>query len=99
MRTKIVPPEVDAVCCPQILPLLRERICQPREAAHLHSDREVLALHMRRAHFRGIGIAHDWDLLRMRCVDGTIAALAFGIFRVDLDDLGEVMTWATSQRR
>jgi hypothetical protein len=34
---------VQAVRRPQVLPLLRERIRQPREAAHAHADRQILA--------------------------------------------------------
>ena len=55
-----------AVRGPQVLPLLRERIRQPREAAHLHSDGEILPLHVRRADLFRIGFPHDWDLLRVR---------------------------------
>ena len=43
---EVVVGEVQAVRGPEVLPLLAERICQPREAAHLHSDGEVLAFHM-----------------------------------------------------
>ena len=63
---KVVVGEVKAVGSPEVLPLLRESIRQPRKAAHLHSDREILAFHMGRANLRGIGVAHDWDLLRVR---------------------------------
>ena len=63
---EVVVGEVQAICRPQVLPLLRERVRQPREAAHLHSDREVLAFHMAGADLRRVGIAHDWDLLRVR---------------------------------
>src|ERR1039458_3695023 len=53
---EIVVGEVQAVRRPQILPLLREGIRQPREAAHLHSDCEVLAFYVRCADF-----AARWD--------------------------------------
>ena len=62
---EVVPREVQAIRGPQVLPLFTEGVRQPREPAHLHSDREVLALDVGRAHFRGIGVAHDWDLLRV----------------------------------
>lgn len=51
---------MQALCGPQVLPLLRERVRQAREAAHLHPDRIVLALYVAGANLRGIGIAHDW---------------------------------------
>jgi hypothetical protein len=47
---------MEAVRSPQVLPLLAERIRQPWQPAHLHSDSEVLAFHMRRADLRGLGI-------------------------------------------
>jgi hypothetical protein len=43
-----------------------------------------------RTHFRRIGVSHDWDLLRMRYIGGTVPALAVGIFRVNLNYLGEI---------
>ena len=57
--------EVQAVRRPQVLPLLRKGIRQPREATHAHTDRQIRALDMRRANHCGIGVAHDWDLLRV----------------------------------
>jgi hypothetical protein len=55
-----------AVSSPQVVPLFENAASQPRHAAHLPTDREVLALHMRRASKIGIGITHDWRLLRVR---------------------------------
>src|SRR5690242_104177 len=45
---EVVPSEVETIRGPEVLPLLTEGIGQSREAAHLHSDGEVLALHVRR---------------------------------------------------
>ena len=89
---------MQAVRRPKILPLLRERIRQPREAAHLHSDGEILAFHMAGTDLRRIGVAHDWDLLRMRHVGRAVPALAFGILRVDFDQLREVAAVAECSR-
>jgi hypothetical protein len=95
---EIVVGEVQAVGSPQVLPLLREAIRQSREAAHLHSDCEVLALHVGRADFGGIGFPHDWDLLRVRHVGRAVPALAFRVLRIDLDELREVATVAQCGR-
>src|ERR1039457_1307287 len=88
---------MQAICRPEILPLLRERIRQPRETAHAHADRQILAVYVAGATLRGIGFPHDWDLLRVRDIGRAVRALAFGILRVDLDELREVATVA--QRR
>ena len=85
---EIVIGEVQAVGRPQVLPLLAEPIRQPRQSAHLQSNREVLALHMRRADLLRIGIPHDWDPFRVRHVGRAVAAALF--FRglgIDLDQL------------
>jgi hypothetical protein len=95
---KVVVSEVKAIRGPEVLPLFREAIRQPRQAPHLHSDREVLALHMAGANLRGIGIAHDRDLLRVRHIGRAVPALAFGVLRIDLDELGEVATVAQCGR-
>jgi hypothetical protein len=95
---EIVVGEVQAVRGPEVLPLLRERVRQPREAAHVHPDREVLALHMAGANFRRVGVAHDWDLLRVRYVGGTVPVLAFGIVHVNFDELCEVAAVAQCGR-
>jgi hypothetical protein len=42
---EIVMGEVKAVSGPEAIPPLAEAIRDSREARHLHSDREVLALH------------------------------------------------------
>ena len=73
---EVVAREMQTVGGPEILPLVAEAVRQPREAAHLHSDREVLALHIGRANLRGIGVAHDWDLLRVRDIGRPVPALA-----------------------
>src|ERR1035441_6195250 len=44
------------------------------------------------ANFCGIGVSHDWDSLRVRHVGRAVPALAFGIARVNLDELREVAT-------
>jgi hypothetical protein len=84
--------EMQAVRGPQVLPLFRKRIRQPREATHAHSDGEILALDMGRANFRRIGIAHDWDSLRVRDIRRAVGALAFGVLRVAFDELREIAT-------
>src|ERR1022692_4574170 len=49
---------------------------------------------MGRANLCRIGFPHDWDLLRVRDVGRAVPALALGVLRVDLDQLGEVATVA-----
>ena len=43
---EIIVREVQCDCCSQILPLFRERICQPSQAADMHSHGEILALYV-----------------------------------------------------
>src|ERR1035441_79869 len=95
---EVVVGEVQAIRGPEVLPLLRERIRQPREAPHLHSDREVLTLDMAGANLRGIGVSHDWDLLRVRDIGRAIPALAFRVLGVDLDELRKVASVAQCGR-
>ena len=92
---EVVVGEVQAVCRPQVLPLLREGICQPGETAHAHADRQVRALNVRRANLRRVRVAHDWDLLRVRDIGRAVPAPFFlrGL-GVDLHELGEVATVA-----
>lgn len=80
---EVVVGEVEAIRAPQVLPLLAEGIRQSREAAHLHSDREVLAFNVRGANSLRIGIAHDWDSLRVRDFGGAVLAFAFRVVGVD----------------
>jgi hypothetical protein len=60
---KIVRSEPERNRCPVVLPLLGERIGQPRETANAHSQTEVTALDNRCTNPGRIGSAHDWDLL------------------------------------
>ena len=93
---EIVIGEVQAVRGPQVFPLLGEGVRLPGQTAHGYSDCEVLAFYVARANLRGIGIAHDWDLLRVGDFRRAVPALAFGVGRVDLDELREVATVAES---
>jgi hypothetical protein len=88
--TEVVVGEVKTIRGPQVLPLFGKRIRQARHAAHAHSDREILTLHMRRANLRGVRVAHDWDLLRMRDIRRTVGALTFRVLRVAFNQLREV---------
>ncbi len=94
---EIIVGEVKAVCGPQVLPLLAEAKREPGEPSHLHSDRQILSLNMAGADSFRIGVAHDWDLLRVRDLGRTVLAFAFGILRIDFDNLREVAT--VSKRR
>jgi hypothetical protein len=85
---EVVVVEVRAVRGPQVLLLFAEGIRQPREAAHLHANREVLAFYMAGANLRWIGVSHD--LLRLREVGRTVPELALSFFRVRLDDVGKI---------
>jgi hypothetical protein len=64
----------------------------------VHPDREILALDVSGTNLCGIGFPHDWDLLRVRDIRRAVPALAFGVLRVDLDELGEVASVAESSR-
>src|ERR1035438_8148441 len=50
------------------------------------------------ANLRRIGVPHDWDLLRVRHIGRAVPALAFGVLRVDLNELREVATVAECGR-
>jgi hypothetical protein len=50
---------MEAIRSPEVSPFLRKRIRQPRQAAHLHSDREVLPFHMGRANLGSVRLSHD----------------------------------------
>src|SRR5437867_4005085 len=89
---KIVISKVQAVSRPQVLPLLRKSVREPRQAPHLHSNREVLALYNRSADALRIGIAHNWDHLRRGDFGRAITAFAFARRAIDLDELSEVYT-------
>jgi len=60
---EVVVGKPQAVGAPQVVPLLAEGIRQSGHAAHLHSDGEVLAFHVRRADPALFGVSHDWDFL------------------------------------
>lgn len=61
---EIVISEVQAVGTPKVVPLLTESVRKPREAAHLHTNGEILTLYNRRTDAARIGAAHNWDHLR-----------------------------------
>jgi hypothetical protein len=86
---EVVVGEGKSVGSPQVFPLHRERIRQPRKAAHLHSDGKVLALQWLVQIFAGSGVTHYWDL-----VGRPVPALAFWIVHLDLDELREVASVA-----
>lgn len=90
---QVVPGEMQAVCRPEVFPLLTEGVRQAREAAHTHADRQVLALDVRRTDLRRVGVAHDWDSLRVRHIGRAVpAALLCGRLAIDLDELREIAT-------
>lgn len=62
--------EVKAERGPQVFPLARKALRQPRESPNLHSHGEVLALHNRRADAFGVGVSADWDCLRRNDFSG-----------------------------
>ena len=95
--TKVVVGEVQAVGRPKVVPLLTERVRQPREASHLSTDGEVLPFHNRRADAARIGASHNWDHLRAGDFGGAVAPLAFAGRTVNLNQLGEIA--AVMQRR
>jgi hypothetical protein len=53
--TEVVPSKVQRDGCLQVFQLLAERIRKPRESAHLHPHREVLAFDVAGADVCGIG--------------------------------------------
>ena len=54
---EIIVREVQSASGFQVRKFLRESVRQSRESPHLHSDRKVLSLDIRRAYMRGIGYA------------------------------------------
>lgn len=59
---EVIPDGVERDHVGVVLELLRESVGQPREAAHVHSHREVLALHIARRNVLGIGPTLDRGL-------------------------------------
>ena len=88
---EVVVGEVQAVGSPEVLPLFAERVRQPGQAAHGHADCQILPFNVARANQALVGIAHDWDLLRMRDVGRAVPMFFFGL-GVHLGQLGEVAT-------
>ena len=54
---KVIEGKPERVGSLQVLTLLAKGVCKPRHAAHSHTDREILALYMRRANAAIIGFA------------------------------------------
>jgi hypothetical protein len=74
-----------------VLNLLAERIRQPREAAGVHPDVQVLPLGKRRADVLRIGITFDARLDRASAFGGAVSAhRAFRRLAVNLHKLGVV---------
>ena len=86
---EVVVGEVQAVRGPQILPLLTEGIRQACQAAHLHSDGEVLALHDGSADTGRIAVSEDWHYLRIDHFGRRVARFAVHGLPIDFDELGE----------
>jgi len=86
---EVVIGEVQAERGPQIFRLLREAVGQASEAAHLHTHRQVLALHNRSADARRIGFSIDWDYLDGCNLARRISPFAFGVGAIDFDELSE----------
>ena len=84
---EVVIREVQAVRGPQILPFLAEGVRQARQAAHLHSDGEVLPFHDGSADTGGIAMAEDYDHLSIKDFSGRILAFTFRRLPVNLDEL------------
>ena len=82
------------VCEPQANRCPTEAVRQAGEAADLHSHREVLALHVRRANPMFFRVSHDWDLLRTDNFGGAVPALAILGLTVNLDVLRIIATVA-----
>src|ERR1039458_7222045 len=68
-----------------VLPLLAESICQPRQSPNLHPHREVLALDMRGANLRPVGIAENWFWSRLQNIWRGVPALAVLVLTIDLN--------------
>ena len=91
---KIVIGEVQAVSGPKVVPLFTEGVRESGEAAHLHSDGEVLAFDNRCADAARIRTAHNWDHLRAGDFRRSVPCFAVARRSIHLDDLGEVATVA-----
>ena len=87
---EVVKREVERQRVGVVLSLLRERVRQPREAAHRHPHREVLPLNVARADVRLVGFAFDAGLLDAGAFGGAVAASRTGSIAVELDELGVV---------
>jgi hypothetical protein len=71
-----------------IFNFLRERIRQPREAAHAHPHREILPLNVARRNVIRIGISSATKCLGPINFGRAIAASGMRYFAIELDELG-----------
>ncbi len=83
--TEIVIHEIKGKRVLMILDLFRESIRQPREAAHRHTHREVLAFDVACRNVAAIGPSCDCRGHRANALSGTVASLRFGIVPIELD--------------
>ena len=81
---------VNRNCGGVVFKFFGESVRQPREPAHGHAHREVLALNVARAHVLRVRIAGDGLLFAAKALGRAIALLAFRIVPVDLHQLGVV---------
>ena len=75
----------------QVLDPLRERVGQPREAAHPHPHRQVLALDIARGDTAGVRLALHFPNLDASACGGAVASfIGAWVLALFLDDLGVV---------
>jgi len=76
---EIVIGEVQAVCSPQVVAFLAECICEPRQAAHLHSDSKIVAFDNRRTDSLRVRVTDNRDHLHGGDFSGAVTPFAFGV--------------------
>ena len=80
---EVVAGESSSIRSPQVFLFFTEGVPQASRAAHLRSDRDGLALYVRRAQISEGSGCSDLDSLRVRHVRSPVMELAFGIVDVD----------------
>ena len=81
---EVVIHEVQGDRCCVVLDLLRERIRQPREPAHVHAHGEILTLHVRRGYVLRVRVAFYYLRGGTENLRRAVARLGLSLPSVDL---------------
>src|SRR5260370_39895161 len=84
--SEIVVNEMQGQRVPHILDLLGMGVCEPREAPHLHPEREVIPLYVASGNLAGVRIARNLYLATPDTLRRAVTCLAgFAVIPIKLD--------------